>query len=116
MKTLEEVVKFLEEQGFRKYHQECNTHYDVGYILCKTFKDYCVPDCQCNNAPPQIVITPYQFIFGDGRRHEAFELELTGEDSSAMWPHIKYCLQPDEIEEKLDSTISKMYSSWKHLF
>lgn len=116
MKTIEEVVKFLEQQGFRKYDQRPLHHYDVGYILCKTFKGYCVPDCMCNDSPPQIVITPYKFVFGDGRVHISFELELTGEDSTGMWPHIKYSLQPSEIEEKIGNTISKMYSAWKHLF
>lgn len=116
MQTLEQVTDWLESKGFRKYRNTPARVFDLDYILCKTYREFGVPDCQCNDKPPQIVVELYRFEFHNQSPHQCIKLEITGADSSGQWPHISYSLQLNEIEENFDKLVEKLYGAWAQLF
>ena len=109
---MNELKKYLELKGYKTYNA---THTDnlCKWYACKQAKTK--RECECNDAPPQIVVTPSWLKFDVGHEYESVEVEIRAEYKHIWWKLGMYGLSSDEIQKRLPSIEKSLIKAWENL-
>ena len=70
-------------------------------------------DCQCNDKPPSLCITPFEFYIRD-QLIQSVEVSIIGEQD--VWWNLKaYSLSYDTLKDKLPTVESQLVRAWNAL-
>jgi hypothetical protein len=70
------------------------------------------PDCQCNDKPPNVTVTPYNIVFDTNIFHSV-EFQLTGELPNGMWFKTEiYGIKYEDVITKLDEIVAILARAW----
>ena len=102
-----EMREFLLNNGWR--HQERDAFANTIYY--KTFPELSEKDCECNEKPPQIVIT--EFVQNDIPQ---YELDLRAEYGDGEWVKLQiYAIETKNLQKTLDTKVRSLYNMWNKL-
>lgn len=108
---LDDLRAQLEANGWRIYPNSMNGEGNAcNWIACmRGPKD--APDCECNDKPPQFVVTPWHIKFGDHESRSA-QVDMTGE-AGGMWFKLQaYSFPAHELLARLPEAKARLAAAW----
>ena len=69
-------------------------------------------DCRCNDKPPSVTVTPYQFDM-HGTTHASAEIRLVGEMPNGQWVDFNaYSIAMAEVMDALPGALKALEAAW----
>lgn len=103
--------QFLEDQGFVLYFQKADASNVCNWYSCLRQDD--LPECQCNEKPPQIVAWPSErqwHVCGPARN---IGLEITAE-SDDVWVRVEaFNVPEDELVDKYAVWLERLRMAYR---
>lgn len=108
---LDDIRAQLEANGWRIYPNHLSSEGNAcNWIACmKGPKD--APDCECNNKPPQFIVTPYQFNLA-GHECKSAQVEMTAESGVEWFKLAAYSIKADELMARLPAIKARLAAAW----
>lgn len=69
------------------------------------------PDCECNNKPPQFVVTPHHFNFA-GHESKSAQVDMTAESGGEWFKLAAYSIKADELIARLPAIKARVAAAW----
>lgn len=111
---LDDLRAALEADGWRIYGNNLKSRDNLcNWIACRT-DDLGLPDCRCNNKPPQFVVDPSHFDMC-GHVSRSVQVSISGEaGNDLIWFKLAaYSIAADEAAEILPSVLPALASAWR---
>lgn len=87
-----------------------STYNDIGWYAWTSLKD--IPNCECNEKPPSLIIEPYQAFIGEEQLLRSVEFRLTGESKGRWYSLNLYSVPFHETEEVIPDAIKNLSAAW----
>lgn len=112
------VYAYLKSKGFK---HEGRMGHDSEGVVANYFRvpreRTDLPDCLCNDKPPQICVQEYSFrIPKQDSRHHSFQISITNEAPQGWLQFKFYGIDEADILTRFDDIVEGLFSAWKALF